>query len=113
MGIIKDVPGQLLALAAFFAFPAIQYVLLKIASRRKGRPELWYLPAFGFRLVIRNLPYRRTLTDIRYRTFVRKTVPSSAGSSVRTLNDQQLLSREDMVLFPGTDQVLLSFRLGM
>ncbi len=112
VGVLDQIPAQLAALAAFFAFPAFQYVLLKIVIRRKGRPELWYLPEFGFRLVVRNLPYHRTLTDIRYRAFVRTAVPSSAGSSVTTLDDQPILSREDMVLFPGTDQILLSFSLG-
>lgn len=112
MGILDQIPAQLIALVAFFAFPAFQYVLLKIASRREGRPELWYLPEFGFRLVVRNLPFRKTLTDIRYRAFIRTTVPSSARSSVATLDDREILHREDMVLFPGTDQILLSFMLG-
>ena len=111
MEVLKQAAGQLLALFTFFAFPAIQYVLLKTTSRRKGQPELWYLPDFGFRLVIRNLPYNKTLTDIQYRTLIRRTIPSSAGSSVQTLDDRSLGSREDMVLIPGTDQILLSFKL--
>ena len=66
--------GQLGALAAFFGFPAVQYMLLRRLARREGRPELWYLPRFGFRLVMRNLPRKRTFTDIRYRALIRSVV---------------------------------------
>jgi hypothetical protein len=53
--ILKELISQLLALAAFFAFPAIQYLLLKRFARNEGQPELWYLPKYGFRVVIRNI----------------------------------------------------------
>jgi hypothetical protein len=65
MAILDQALSQLIALIAFFAFPAVQYVLLKTLSRKEGNPELWYLPDHGFRLVIRNLPRKRILTDIR------------------------------------------------
>jgi hypothetical protein len=102
--------GQVLALVAFLAFPAGQYIILKALSHREGKPELWYLPDYGFRLVIRNLPRRRVLTNIRYRAFLRRRIPASEGASVATLDDHELLCREDMVLFPGTDQILVCFR---
>jgi hypothetical protein len=109
---IRDqVIGQFLAIAAFFAYPAFQYVTLKIFSRRGGEPELWYLPDFGFRLVIRNLPHKRTLTDIRSQVFRRHVIHGTPGSSAATLIDDEILKRETMVLFPGTDQILLSFKL--
>jgi hypothetical protein len=111
LAILKQVASQWIALITFFAFPVIQYIFLRTASRRKGQPELWYLPAYGFRLVIRNLPYKKVLTDIKYRTFVRSYIPGSAGSSVATLVDRPIFSRDDTVLFPGTDQILLSFNL--
>ena len=111
LDILKQVASQWIALIAFFAFPAIQYIFLRTASRRKGQPELWYLPAYGFRLVIRNLPYKKVLTDIKYRIFIRSYIPASAGSSVATLVDRPIFSREDTVLFPKTDQILLSFNL--
>ena len=109
--ILKQVASQWIALVTFFAFPVIQYLFLKTISRRMGQPELWYLPSYGFRLVIRNLPHKKTLTDIKYRTFIRSYIPESAGSSVATLADRPVSSGEDMVLFPKTDQILLSFNL--
>ena len=102
---------SLRALLTFFAFPAIQYLLLRAFSRKEGQPEPWFLPAYGFRLVLRNIPRKKTLTDIRYRAFVRRMVGSSGGSSVATLDDRRLSAGEDMVLFPGVDQILLSFKL--
>lgn len=111
LDILRQVASQWIALITFFAFPAIQYIFLRTISRRRGQPELWYLPAYGFRLVIRNLPYKKMLTDIKYRTFIRSYIPGSAGSSVATMVDRPILSRDDMVLFPKTDQILLSFKL--
>lgn len=89
-----------------------QYILLKIASRRKGRPELWYLPESGFRLVVRNLPYRKTLTDIRYRAFVRRIMPSSPGASVATCTTSPSCPATKWSYSPVPDQILLSFTLG-
>ena len=57
--------GQVAALVTFFAFPALQYGLLKMFARRQGRPQLWFLPRFGFRLVVHNISGRRTLSDLR------------------------------------------------
>ena len=103
--------GQIIALITFFAFPAIQYVFLKKYSAREGCPELWYLPAYGLRLVIRNLPGKKTLSDIKYRVRVREVMPACEGSSVATLSDTDVLEASDTFLFPGTDQILLSFQL--
>jgi hypothetical protein len=109
--VLQQALGQLLALLAFFGFPIVQYLLLRRIAHREAMPELWYLPAYGFRLVIRNLPRRKTLTDIRYRAIVRKVVPQGIGASVATLVDLPLLKREEFFLFPGTDQILVAFRL--
>src|SRR6267378_2193970 len=106
---MDELKGQLVALATFFAFPALQYVFLKWSSRRKGEPELWYLPAYGFRLVIGNIGRKSTFSDIRYRAFIRSVVPAGPGSSVKTWIDERLLEREDFFLFAGGDQVLLTF----
>lgn len=111
MEILSQVIGQLIALFAFFAFPATQYVLLKTLSRKEGNPELWYLPDHGFRLVIRNLPRKRILTDIRYRVSVRQVLSSSKSSTVASIAEKRLLTRDHMVLFPGIDQILLEFNL--
>jgi hypothetical protein len=101
--------GQLLALLTFFAFPALQYILLKRFSAKEGRPELWYLPSYGFRLVIRNIPNKRILSEIKYRVFLRQTILSNSGAA--TLQDQILIDREDFFLLPGYDQILISFKL--
>jgi hypothetical protein len=103
--------GQLLGLLTFFAFPAFQYFSLKIFAKNEGQPQLWYLPKYGFRLVIRNLPGKRTLSDIKCRALLRKVITSSSGASVATYQDDVLLGREDFFLFPGNDQVLVSFNL--
>src|SRR4051794_14610693 len=103
--------GQLLALLTFFAFPAIQFFILKRFSRKEGRPELWYLPSFGFRLVIRNLPYKKTLSELRYKTVLRKIIPGDLASSVSTLQDETLIEKEDFFLFPGYDQILICFKI--
>lgn len=108
---MKELLTQVLGLITFFAFPALQYVLLKSFSKQVGQPELWYLPAYGFRLVIRNIPGRRTLSEIRYRVLVRQVVPPGTGASVATWNEVVLLEHKDFFLFPGADEVLLSFRL--
>ncbi|MEN6352787.1 MAG: hypothetical protein ABFD02_04970 [Bacteroidales bacterium] len=105
--------GQLLAMLTFFAFPGIQYLILKRFSRRQGKPELWYLPAYGFRLVIRNIPNKRTLSEIKSKTIIRKFIPSNQGSSVATIQDETLIEREDFFLFSGTDQILICFRIEM
>jgi hypothetical protein len=111
MEILNQAIGELVALFAFFAFPASQYLLLKTLSRKEGQPELWYLPDYGFRLVIRNLPRKRVLTDIRYRAFIRQTTGPSGGASVASIMAEPLIERDDMVLFPGTDQILLGFNI--
>ncbi len=103
--------GQLVALFAFFAFPIIQYFLLKRTARREGMPELWYLPSYGFRLVIRNIPEKRIFYDIRYRSLIRELTPPDSGSSVGSCNDYMLSNVNDYFLFPGSDQLLIEFCL--
>lgn len=105
--------AQLIALITFFAFPAIQYVILKITAKKYAKPELWYLPDFGFRLVIRNIPNKKTLSNIKYRCLIRKIILPSAGASVSTYQDLEVLTKEDFFLFPNNDQVLISFQLKM
>jgi hypothetical protein len=109
--VLQQALGQVLALLAFFGFPMFQYVLLRRIARQEAKPELWYLPAYGFRLVIRNLPRRKTLTNIHYRAIVRRIVARRPGASVATFDDVPLLEREDFFLFPGTDQILVTFGL--
>lgn len=109
--VVKEFLGQLLALVTFFAFPAIQYILLRRFTQKEGAPELWFLPAFGFRMVIRNMSGRRTFSELKTRALLRTVVPARTGASVRTFMDEALSAREDFYLFPETDQTLISFRL--
>lgn len=103
--------GQIIALATFFAFPAIQYYLLKRFSKKHGNPELWYLPSYGFRLVISNIPNRRTLSDLRHKSILRKIIPSNDGSTVSTLIDEKLLDKDEFFLFGGYDEILICFKI--
>jgi hypothetical protein len=100
-----------LALFGFFAFPIIQFIVLKWVVRREGNPELWHLPRFGFRLVIRNMPNKRVLSDIRFRVVATAIIPSSDGASVRTFSQTVLTEGTEMFLFPKNDHILLSFRI--
>lgn len=109
--IIEQAIAQLLALITFFAFPVIQYFWLKIITRKEGELQLWYLPAYGFRLVARNLPRKKAYTGIKYRTMARGFAPSRDGSSVGTWLDETLLDREDYFLFPGNDQLIFCFKI--
>ena len=108
---LKEASGQLVALATFFAFPALQYILLRRFARTEGNPQLWFLPAYGFRLVIRNLPGKKTLSELKLRAKLRRVVPGSAGASAASFMEEVLIDREDFFLFPGTDQIIISFRL--
>jgi hypothetical protein len=109
--VLEQSVSQFLALVTFFAFPAIQYLLLRWAARREGLPRLGYLPEYGFRLVIRNIPRRRFLKDIKYKVFLRSLVPPSKGSTAHTFYDIDVLCREDFFVFPNSDQTMLSFQL--
>lgn len=57
--------GQLAALVTFFAFPVVQFLMLRRFAHKEGQPELWYLPSYSLRLVIRNIPRNGTLSEIR------------------------------------------------
>ena len=72
---------------------------------------MWYLPRYGFRIVIRNIPRKKILSDINYRVFIRKKIPTSIGSSVITYDDKQIYERNEFFLFPKNDQTLLCFKL--
>jgi hypothetical protein len=109
--ILEEAVGQLLALIAFFAFPASQYATLKWITRKDGQPELWYVPGFGFRLVVRNIPRRRVLSDIGYRVLLRRVLPASPSASVATLSDRELVAIEGQLVLPGEDFVLYGFTL--
>ncbi|MBD2303264.1 hypothetical protein [Nostoc sp. FACHB-190] len=109
--ILEQSISQLLALITFFAFPAIQYLLLKWTARKEGLPRLGYLPEYGFRLVIRNIPRRRFLKEIKYKVFLRSLVPPSKGSTAYTFYDTDIICKEEIFVFPNSDLTMLSFQL--
>jgi hypothetical protein len=102
---------QLISLGAFFLYPAIQYISLKSFAKKEGQLELWYLPDYGFRFVIRNIPNKKVLSDIKYKISLRKVLPSSSGSSVGTFYDSEVIKGDDFFLLPGTDKILFSFQI--
>jgi len=109
---MKEFFTQLLALVAFFAFPAFQYIVLRQFSKREGAPQLWFLPRYQcFRLVIRNIPGKRTLSELKTRAVLRAIVPATEGATVASFMDEVLPTGEDFFLFPGNDHTLISFRL--
>jgi hypothetical protein len=109
--ILETFLGQILALMTFFAFPVLKYFALKRFSANEGAPELWYLPRYGFRLVIRNLPGKYVLSDLKQKAFLRSVIRSGQGASVATLQDEVVVERTDFFLFPGIDQILICFQL--
>jgi hypothetical protein len=109
--VIKELISQLIALVFLFAGPAIQYFVLKRFAKREGAPELWYLPKYGFRLVVRNIPGKKVLTDIKVMVRLRAVVPRSEGTSGGTFMDEMLVNEEEMFVFPRTDQLMICFKL--
>ncbi len=108
--ILEQSISQLLALVTFFAFPAIQYLLLKWAARKEGLPRLGYVPQYGFRLAIRNIPRRRVLKEIKYEVFLRSRIPAPRGSTADTSYEIDIFEREKLFVFQD-DQIMLSFQL--
>jgi len=101
----------LIPLLAFFAFPIIQYTILKIGARKKGAAELWYMRRFKcFRLVIRNETQKRILTDIKVRVRTRKMFPEPDPLTT-SFKEEILDDHEELFTFPGTDHVMVCFRV--
>jgi hypothetical protein len=109
--ILESLSGQLIALVAFFIFPIVQYILLRSISRKEGIPELWYLPIYGFRLVIRNQRKRRILKEIRYSVSIMESVVSPDGFVTKTTRTALSFEGERLFLFPKADLILMSFQL--
>jgi len=103
--------GLIIGFLTFFLFPISEYLIKVRFSRNSGNPELWYLPDYGFRLVIRNIPKKSKLYDLKYRSRIRKIIPATLGSSVATITEIVLIDSEDFFLLPGYDQIILSFQL--
>ncbi|WP_353779679.1 hypothetical protein [Winogradskyella sp. 3972H.M.0a.05] len=103
--------GVIIGFITFFIFPISEHIAKRLFSKELGNPELWFLPEFGFRLVIRNIPNETKLYDIKYQSKIIKIIPSTAYSSVSTIDETMLTETEEFFLFSGSDQVMLSFQL--
>lgn len=108
---MENLISQILALVTFFAFPVVQYLILRAASRKEGQPELWYLPRYGFRLVVRNNSGKRVLKDIRYTVNLIRSVPASEGCDIATADSRLIFHNDKLYLFPKSDLIILSFKL--
>lgn len=108
---LELVLSQLLALCAFFAFPVIQYLLLRAKLKNEAKCELWFLSDYCFRLVVRGIPAKKILSNLNFIVTIRKVIKPSKGSPVRTLVDDIVEVGSTLFLFPGTDKVLLCFRI--
>lgn len=106
----------LLNLAGSLAGLAVLYGLYLrasgLAARNKATAELWWLPGWNcFRLVIRNIPVRYEITDIRSRSWLRDVVARRDGCSVNSFKDVNLISSERLTLSREDDYPLVCFRL--
>lgn len=111
-----SLPGFFLNLLSSLAAIGVLYGLYVVSARHARRcvaqAECWWLPrANTFRFVIRNMPRKGNLFNIRYRAWTRKYVPASEGISVRTFVDSCLADGERLLLPGGQDFPVICFRL--
>ena len=107
----QGILGQLIALATFFAFPALQNVWLKYVSSKEGAMNLSFSPRYGFRIAAANQFGRRVISDLRWRGVIRRIRPSPDSRRLGLCDDVEVNRREDFFLFPGGDQILVAFKL--
>jgi hypothetical protein len=108
--------GFVLSVLASLCAIGILYVLYLVSAKHAAATiataECWWLPAANcYRFVIRNIPRHANLFGIRYRAWVRRTVPPSEGISVETYLDTDLLDGERLLLPGRQDLPVLCFRL--
>lgn len=108
--------GFLRSVASSLTAVVILYLLYlgsgEYARAYVGKAECWWLPgANAFRFVIRNIPGRRNLFDVRYRTWLRRTLEPSDTISVGTFVDTDLTEGGRLLIPPGQDLPLICFRL--
>src|ERR1700680_3658768 len=108
---LEGLIGQLAALVAFFAFPALQYMSLKRLTSGEGATNLSFSSTYGFRVAAANQLGKRVISDIRYRSLVRRLIKSPDNPRLALSDDFELHSRRDFFLFPGGDQILAAFKL--
>lgn len=107
----EQIIGVIIGFITFFLFPIAEFIGKRYFSRNDGNPELWYVPKYCFRLVVRNIPSKAKLYDLKYKSRVREIIPASNGCSVETFIDETLIDSGDFFLMPGDDQIILSFKL--
>lgn len=81
-------------------------------SSNKAYGEIWWLPAWKcFRFVIRNIPGRHEITDIRSKAWLREVEPKRPGSSVNSFRDTELVCNDRLMIPTANDYPLICFRL--
>lgn len=117
---MDTVLSQFLALFTFFLFPIIQFLLLKHVSKDIGRPELWYLPQYGFRLVIRNADSSKNLYDVKYKVYSKVDVEYEVNLDYGVVEDkpsvgatiyENIEQNEMPFLLAREDKAMLCFKL--
>ncbi|CDT07716.1 hypothetical protein [Vibrio coralliirubri] len=117
---MEHLVSQILALLTFFLFPVLQFFLLKKASQDIALPQLWYLPQYGYRLVIRNAHSNKNLYDVKYKAYLKIRVKPEVNydhgvvppvpSVCATIYDE-LESSEMTLLLAREDKAMLCFKL--
>jgi len=104
-------------LSVFASLLAIGLVYLVYMASAKhvasvtAKAECWWLPLpNAFRFVIRNIPSNANLSGIRYRTWLRETLPRREGNSVETYIDTEISAGERLLLPGQQDLPILCFR---
>lgn len=105
--LLNIIASALVIAAVYFCY----WFSYKHYSAKRAYAECWWLSRWNcFRLVIRNMHDKGSLTSIHFRAWIRKLVPSVPGSSVNTFIDQELTNGERIILPSGQDLPVLCFR---
>lgn len=108
-GFLFSVLSSLTAIGVLYA---LYWASAAYARRHVATAECWWLPgANTFRFVIRNIPRKGNLFNLRYRAWLRRDIPATDDISVGTFVDDDLLDGERLLLPGGQDLPIVCFRL--
>ena len=106
---LLNVAGSLTAVVILYT----AYVTLVKFSYDIANLEMWWLPEFKcWRVVIRNIPVRYEITEVRSNSWLRYIVPPSERSSVNSFRDIDLAHTERILIAQNSDLPVTCFRLG-
>jgi hypothetical protein len=90
----------------------LYYISACWVKGRIAKAECWWLPSANtFRFVARNMNGSGNLSDLQYRVWLRRDIPSREGISVTTLDDIELCEGKRLLLPKGQDLSMICFRL--